>query len=59
MNQNWKVEEMMREINEKFGIIVSRQTCYKARCVARKKLQGSLNDHFHLLPSYVFEKTSC
>ena len=55
MNQNWKVEEMMREINEKFGIIVSRQTCYKARCVARKKLQGSLNDHFHLLPSYVTE----
>ena len=55
MNQNWKVEEIMREINEKFGIIVSRQTCYKARCVARKKLQGSLNDHFHLLPSYVTE----
>ena len=55
MNQNWKVEEIMREINEKFGIIVSRQTCYKARCVARKKLQGSLNDHFHLLPSYVAE----
>ena len=55
MNQNWKVEEMMREINEKFGIIVSRQTFYKARCVARKKLQGSLNDHFHLLPSYVAE----
>ena len=38
MNQNWKVEEMMREINDKFGIIVSRQTCYKARCVACKKL---------------------
>ncbi|XP_078436611.1 uncharacterized protein LOC144707382 [Wolffia australiana] len=45
----------MREINEQFGIIVSKHTCYRARSAARKKLQGSLIDHYHLLPSYIAE----
>ena len=46
---------MMWELNEQFGITVSRTTCYKARSLARKKLEGSLDDHYHLLPSYVYE----
>ena len=46
---------MMRELNEQFGITVSKNTCYKARSLARKKLEGSLDDHYHLLPSYVYE----
>ena len=55
MDLNWKVVDMMREINEQFGIIVSRQTCYRARSAARDKIQGTLNDHYHLLPAYVAE----
>ena len=46
---------MMGELNEQFGITVSNNTCYKARSLARKKLEGSLDDHYHLLPSYVYE----
>ncbi|XP_078446359.1 uncharacterized protein LOC144715302 [Wolffia australiana] len=46
---------MVREMNHKFGITVGRTTCYKARSTARKMLQGSLDDHYHLLPSYVAE----
>ncbi|XP_078438609.1 uncharacterized protein LOC144709080 [Wolffia australiana] len=45
----------MREMNHKFGITVGRTTCYKARSTARKMLQGSLDDHYHLLLSYVAE----
>ena len=45
----------MGELNEQFRITVSKNTCYKARSLARKKLEGSLDDHYHLLPSYVYE----
>ena len=45
----------MRELNEQFGITVSKNTCYKARSLAHKKLEGSLDQHYHLLPSYVYE----
>ncbi|XP_078430826.1 uncharacterized protein LOC144702665 [Wolffia australiana] len=55
MNNYWPVGDMMREMNHKFGITVGRTTCYKARSTVRKMLQGSLDDHYHLLPSYVAE----
>ena len=55
MDMNWKVPDMLREINEKFGITVSEQTCYRARSTARKMLQGTLNEHYHMLPAYVHE----
>ena len=55
MDINWKVSDMMREIQEKFGIIVSRNVCYKARAAARRTLQGTLTEHYHLLPAYVAE----
>ncbi|XP_078447622.1 uncharacterized protein LOC144716378 [Wolffia australiana] len=46
---------MVRELHEEYGIIVSRGTCYNARSWARKMLQGSLNEHYHMLPCYVAE----
>ncbi|XP_078438612.1 uncharacterized protein LOC144709082 [Wolffia australiana] len=52
---NYKVVDMLRELQEKYGVIVSRPTCYKARSLARKMLQGSLNEHYHMLPCYVAE----
>ena len=55
MDMNWKVTYMLREINEKFGIIVSEQTCYRARSAAQKMLQGTLNEHSHMIPAYVQE----
>ena len=55
MDMNWKVPDMLREINEKFGITVSKQTCYKARFAARKMLQGTLNEHYHMMLAYVHE----
>ena len=55
MDINWKVSDMMREIQDKFGIIVSRNVCYKARAVARRMLQGTLTEHYHLLHAYVAE----
>ena len=55
MDMNWKVPYMLREINEKFGITVSEQTCYRARSEARKMLQGTLNEHYHMIPVYVHE----
>ena len=55
MDMNWKVPYMLREINEKFGITVSEQTCYRARSAARKMLQGTLNEHYHMIPAYVHE----
>ena len=55
MDMNWKVLFMLREINEKFGITVSEQTCYIARSEARKMLQGMLNEHYHMIPVYVHE----
>ena len=45
----------MHHIEEKFGIIVSKTTCYKARSMARKMLRGTLAEHYHLLPAYVEE----
>ncbi|XP_078430718.1 uncharacterized protein LOC144702543 [Wolffia australiana] len=45
----------MREINDLFGITVSKQTCYRARAEARTKLLGTLDDHYHMLPAYVAE----
>ena len=55
MDMNWKVPDMLQEIKEKFGIKVSEQTCYRARSAARKMLQGTLNEHYHMLPAYVHE----
>ena len=55
MDMNWKVPDMLREINEKFKITVSEQTCYRARSAARKMLQGTLNEHYHMMPAYVHE----
>ena len=55
MDMNWKVPFMLQEINEKFGITVSAQTCYRARFEARKMLQGMLNEHYHMIPVYVHE----
>ena len=55
MNKNWKVSDMLWEINEKFGITVSDQTCYRARFAARKMLQGTLNELYHMMPAYVHE----
>ncbi|XP_078444851.1 uncharacterized protein LOC144713990 [Wolffia australiana] len=55
LNMDWKVADMVREINEQFGITVTMSTCYRARSAARKMLQGTLDDHYHLLPSYVAE----
>ena len=55
MDMNWKVPYMLREINEKFGITVSEQTRYRARSEARKMLQGTLNEHYHMIPVYVHE----
>ena len=55
MDMNWKVTYMLREINKKFGITVSAQTCYRARSEARKMLQGTLNEHYHMIPVYVHE----
>ena len=53
MNLDWPISDMLREINEQFAITVSRNVCYKARFVARRMLEGSLNEHYHLLPTYV------
>ncbi|XP_078442494.1 uncharacterized protein LOC144712171 [Wolffia australiana] len=55
MNLDMKVTDMMREINDLFGITVSKQTCYRARAEARTKLLGTLDDHYHMLPAYVAE----
>ena len=55
INRDWSVLNMMRELNEQFGITVSKNTCYKARSLVRKKLEGSLDQHYHLLPSYIYE----
>ena len=55
MDMNWKVQNMLREINEKFGITFSEQTCYRARYAAYKMLQGTLNEHYHMMPAYVYE----
>ncbi|XP_078439857.1 uncharacterized protein LOC144710066 [Wolffia australiana] len=52
---NYTVVDMLRELQEKYGIIVSRPTCYNARSLARKMLQGSLNEQYHMLPCYVAE----
>ena len=52
---NWKADDIMQEMREKFGIIVPRRTCYAARANARKMIQGSFNEHYHKLPSYVHE----
>ena len=54
-DMNWRVGDMMRELQEKFVIIVSKNTCYKARSMARKMLQGTFVEHYHLLPAYVEE----
>ncbi|XP_078441159.1 uncharacterized protein LOC144711109 [Wolffia australiana] len=54
-DMNYRVIDMVRELHEKYGIIVSRATCYSARSWARKMLQGSLDEHYHMLPSYVAE----
>ncbi|XP_078445757.1 uncharacterized protein LOC144714840 [Wolffia australiana] len=54
-DMNYKVVDMLRELQEKYGIIVSRPTCYNARSLARKMLQGSLNEQYHMLPCYVAE----
>ena len=53
MNLDWPISDMLREINEQFAITVSRNVCYKARSLARRMLEGSLNEHYHLLPTYV------
>ncbi|PKI58838.1 hypothetical protein CRG98_020737 [Punica granatum] len=42
-------ENLMKEINTKFGIIVSKSTCYKARAHARELIRGSIEDHYYLL----------
>ncbi|XP_078438200.1 uncharacterized protein LOC144708658 [Wolffia australiana] len=55
MDMNYKVVDMLRELQEKYGIIVSRPTCYNASSLARKMLQGSLNEQYHMLPCYVAE----
>ena len=55
MDMNWRVGDMMHHIEEKFGIIISKTTCYKARSMARKTLRGTLAEHYHLLPAYVEE----
>ncbi|XP_078433650.1 uncharacterized protein LOC144704937 [Wolffia australiana] len=47
--------DMMREINELFGITILKQTCYRARSEAHMKLRGTLDDHYHMLPAYVAE----
>ena len=54
-HMNLRVGDMMNHIKEKFGIIVSKTTCYKARSMARKMLRGTLAEHCHLLPAYVEE----
>ena len=46
---------MMPELQEKFGIILLKNSCYKTRSMARKILQGTLAEHYHLLPAYVEE----
>ena len=55
MTPDWKAVDMMREIHEVHGVNVSRQTCNRAKAEARKMIEGSLNDHYHWLPTYVAE----
>ena len=55
MDMNWKLQYILREINENFGIIVLEQICYRARSAARKMLQGTLNEHYHMMSAYVHE----
>ena len=54
-DMNWRVGDMMHHIQEKFGRIVSKNTCYKARSMVHKIIQGTLAEHYHLLPAYVEE----
>ena len=54
-DMNWRVGDMMHHIEEKFGIIVSKTTYYKARSMARKMFRGTLAEHYHLLPTNVEE----
>ena len=55
MDMNWRVGDMMHHIQKKFGRIFSKNTCYKARSMVHKIIQGTLAEHYHLLPAYVEE----
>ncbi|XP_031396735.1 uncharacterized protein LOC116207780 [Punica granatum] len=42
-------------VNVQLGITVTKTTCYKARSLACKKILGTLEEHYNLLPSYIAE----
>ena len=54
-NPTWSVSEMEDDLKERFGLIVRRSMCYKARVKALHILRGTLEEHYAKLRSYVLE----
>ncbi|XP_037491034.1 uncharacterized protein LOC119369149 [Jatropha curcas] len=52
---NYGVNKMIRDMSEKYAIIVNRYTCYRVRKMAMDKLNGSLDSHYAILRSYITE----
>ena len=52
-NPTWSISEMEDDLKERFGLIVRRSMCYKARVKVLHILRGTLEEHYAKLRSYV------
>ncbi|CAI0415121.1 unnamed protein product [Linum tenue] len=52
-NQGWDVGLIAAEIKRKYNLVVTNQTCYRARLEARRMLYGSLEEDFAQIRSYI------
>lgn len=48
-NSDLSVAEMMRDLDERFGLQVDKNTCYSVKALARELIRGSLDDRYRII----------
>lgn len=55
VNSDYKVKDMISNMNEKYANIVAKEVCHRAKRKALRLLRGFIEKHYSRLRSYVAE----